>query len=130
MQLHETYLTEAWFEVENERKYYVTVAAYNHALDHSEPVCSDGVVIDTSIPSISELHVAGARVDPQLLRDKDENIWFLHDDRTRQRVENVSYTCRLVKSDRTFNVSANKLNISDLDTTTCRKCFSCLQIIV
>ena len=73
----------------------MTVAAYNHALDHSTPVCSDGVMIDTSVPMVTEFKVDGAKVDPRVLRDTDGTVWYLHDDRTRQGLEIPSDACRL-----------------------------------
>ena len=96
LQLNETYTTEASFEVDQEGKYYVTVAAYNHALDHSIPVCSDGIVVDTTVPTVTEFEVDGSLVDPRLLRSTEGRLWLLHEDRTRQEVENASETCRFV----------------------------------
>ena len=72
----------------------MTVAAYNYALDHSTPVCSDGVTVDTSVPSVLEFEVEGAKADPRLLRDDAGYLWFLHDDRTRQQVSNSNEACR------------------------------------
>ena len=40
--------------------YYVTVVAYNHALQPSLPACSDGITIDQSAPVISEVVIMGA----------------------------------------------------------------------
>ena len=94
-------MTETSFQVEQEGKYYVTVAAYNHALDHSVTVCSDGVTIDTSLPVVTDFKVDGAMVDPRLLMDSNGNLWFLHDDRTKQPVSTSSEHCRLETS---FNV--------------------------
>ena len=88
-------MTETSFQIEQEGKYYVTVAAYNHALDHSSPVCSDGVTIDTSLPVVTDFKVDGAMVDPRLLIDTNRSFWFLHDDRTKQRVNTSSDHCRL-----------------------------------
>ena len=96
IQLIETYTTKASFEVDQEGKYYVTVAAYNHALDHSIPVCSDGIIVDTAVPIVTEFKVDGALVDPRIFRSTDGKLWFLHEDRTVQEVENPSEACRLV----------------------------------
>ena len=90
-------MTEASFQVKKEGRYYVTVAAYNHALDHSVPVCSDGITIDTSVPIVKEFKVNGAKTDPRLIEDDKGDTWFLHDDRTRQRVLTPSQKCRLDK---------------------------------
>lgn len=92
-------MTEVSFTVEDEGKYFVTVVAYNHALIPSIPVCSDGVLIDTSIPTISEFRVNRSKVQPRLLQDNDGIIWLLNGDRTRQRVETASEVCRSVGYD-------------------------------
>ena len=34
-------------------KYYVTVVAFNAALEPSRPICSDGVTIDKTAPDVS-----------------------------------------------------------------------------
>ena len=88
-------MAETSFQVEKEGRYYVTVAAYNHAMDHSVPVCSDGITIDTSVPIVKTFQVDGAKTDPQLLEDDKGDVWLLHDDRTRQRVLTPSQKCRL-----------------------------------
>ena len=87
-------MTEDSFTVENEGKYFVTVAAYNHALDHSMPVCSDGIVIDTSVPIVFEFSVEGAKVEPRLLREMEDSLWVLHEDRTRQKLQTESEICK------------------------------------
>lgn len=94
IQLEETFLTEATFEVQREGTYFVTVVAYNHAFDQSLPVCSDGIIIDTSVPQVIEFQVDRAKVDPLLLRDPEDNLWFLNDDRTVQKVQTASNACR------------------------------------
>lgn len=44
--IDETTLTSANFSLPEEGKYYVTVVAYNNAMEPSTPVCSDGVVLE------------------------------------------------------------------------------------
>ena len=49
-----------------EGTYHVTVVAFNTALRHSAPVCSDGIIIDNTPPNIdtNSLVIAGKWVDP------------------------------------------------------------------
>lgn len=73
-----TYSTHANFEAISDGTYHVTVVAYNRALDGSEPVCSDGVVIDSSKPRVSDVIVEGIRMKQVLLTDPDRvEVWLL-----------------------------------------------------
>ena len=49
--------------------YYTTVVAYNHALEPSHPVCSDGVTIDMTGPVVTSVHVSHAFIKPGLVTD-------------------------------------------------------------
>ena len=63
--------------------------AYNRALDASDPVCSDGVTIDTTIPKIKEMTVENAFIQGGLVAAADNtSFWILLSDRT----------CRLISS--------------------------------
>ncbi|KAK3581570.1 hypothetical protein CHS0354_031918 [Potamilus streckersoni] len=93
-QTFETTTTYATFTAPKEGKYYITVAAYNHALEHSDPVCSDGVVIDTFSPSVIEVEVTGARAMPGLVKDNQGNIWVLSRDRFIRKVFRPTQACR------------------------------------
>ena len=63
---HNTYMSES---VSQTGTYYTTVVAYNNALGPSHPVCSDGVTIDTTGPSVASVHVNHAFVKPGLVTD-------------------------------------------------------------
>ena len=85
---------EADFVATNEGRYYVTVIAYNHALDASAPVCSDGVVIDTSVPDVSEIVVGQAKVSRMLLKDKLSTcVYLLDNNREIVTVDNPTAEC-------------------------------------
>ena len=64
--------------------YYVTVAAVNHALQPSHPVCSDGIRIDESPPVVSSIIIPAAVETPDLIyisTDSHINIsWSASDD--------------------------------------------------
>ena len=89
----ETYSTAASFEASDDDTYYITVAAYNRALDPSDPVCSDGVTIDTTIPVLSEVFVESVKTAKGLLEDSNNNVWLLDQERIVERIENPSSTC-------------------------------------
>ena len=93
MQLKETYETAASFEAGDEDTYYITVAAYNRALDPSDPVCSDGVTIDTMMPIVSEVVIEGAITQEDLLKDSSNNVWYLSRRRIIQKLENADSSC-------------------------------------
>ena len=92
-QLTETYTTAASFEASDNGTYFITVAAYNRALDPSDPVCSDGVTIDTVVPSISEVVVKDAKTTRGLFKDDTDNVWLLHHDRVVEKIDNPSAAC-------------------------------------
>jgi len=53
--------------------YHITVVAFNSALRHSAPVCSDGIVVDNSLPVINnDLMIAGKQYYP----DREMNYIF------------------------------------------------------
>ncbi|XP_006815375.1 uncharacterized protein LOC102802265, partial [Saccoglossus kowalevskii] len=60
-------------------KYYCTVIAYNHALDPSLPVCSDGIVIDVTKPIIEEISITNFRIHGGLIQDSNGTIWMVND---------------------------------------------------
>ncbi|XP_066275498.1 uncharacterized protein [Branchiostoma lanceolatum] len=69
-----TYVT---WEAPHPGTYYCTVVAFNRALEPSDPVCSDGVTVDTTPPVLTEVVVESAHFKPGLLRDGDGNVWLV-----------------------------------------------------
>ncbi len=78
----QTTATMATWTAPQEGTYYVTVVAFNHALQPTNPVCSDGVTVDTVAPVIRGVVIPGAVVLPGIARDS-EGVWFVRSDRTR-----------------------------------------------
>ena len=76
--------------------YYVTIIAYNRALEPSDPVCSDGVMIDTSPPELSKISIGNARMWPGVARDDEGRVWFIDDQRRKAELVNVSNECRYI----------------------------------
>nr|KAG5709290.1 hypothetical protein BaRGS_018042 [Batillaria attramentaria] len=63
-----TYGTTASWEAPGPGTYYVTVVAYNSAIEPSDPVCSDGVTVDVTAPAVSGVYVEGAYIVAGLVR--------------------------------------------------------------
>ncbi|XP_077866322.1 uncharacterized protein LOC144354078 [Saccoglossus kowalevskii] len=74
-------------------KYHSTVIAYNRALEPSKPVCSDGVTIDTTVPVIQEVIIDDVFMRPGLLKDDDDILWFVDQQRYKQILINTSDIC-------------------------------------
>ncbi len=65
-----------------EGTYYITVVAYNGALQPSNQICSDGLSIDTQAPTINNVIIPGVFVIGGLAIDR-MGVWFINTDRTR-----------------------------------------------
>ena len=50
--------TFATIDVSETGTYYITVVAYNEALEPSTPVCSDGITIDTTPPQVQPIYIS------------------------------------------------------------------------
>ncbi|XP_033124572.1 uncharacterized protein LOC117122905, partial [Anneissia japonica] len=75
-------------------KYYCTVIAFNNAVDPSNPVCSDGVTIDNSSPTIYDVFVENLYIRPGLVRNVDNStVWYINQDLKKSVVQNPSDTC-------------------------------------
>lgn len=92
MKLVETYETSGSYTAPRSGTYYFTVVAYNRALDASDPVCSDGVTIDTTVPQIKEVTVENAFIQGGLVAD-NSSYWILSSDRTRRRISSPTAEC-------------------------------------
>ncbi|KAI8487523.1 hypothetical protein Bbelb_347570 [Branchiostoma belcheri] len=76
--------THVTWEAPHPGTYYSTVVAFNRALEPSEPVCSDGVTVDSTPPLLREVVVDSAHFKPGLLRDGEVNVWMVGRDGYRQ----------------------------------------------
>ncbi|XP_069132408.1 uncharacterized protein [Argopecten irradians] len=92
--IHETYGTSALINVTTEGTYHVTVVAYNRAMEKSEPVCSDGITIVTTVPNVVEVVVKGGKVKGGVVRDSEDQVWILNRNRTRNQVMDPTTDCR------------------------------------
>ncbi|XP_067663255.1 uncharacterized protein [Haliotis asinina] len=89
----ETYSTSASWTAPSVGKYHVTVVAFNRALEASEAVCSDGVTIDTTPPSVSEVAVRDSRVIEGLVKSSENVVWYIDVHRRRTLVVSPDETC-------------------------------------
>ena len=68
--------------------------AYNRALEPSDPVCSDGVTIDSSVPGVKEVIVKDSLITGGLVTDLTQtNYYILGSDRVRRLISNVTADC-------------------------------------
>ena len=71
--------------------------AYNRALDPSEPVCSDGITIDSSVPGVTEVVVKDSLVTGGLITDATRtNYYILGSDRMRRLIQSPTTNCTYV----------------------------------
>ncbi|WAR05722.1 hypothetical protein MAR_021091 [Mya arenaria] len=117
-----TYETTASTIVQSQGQYYTTVVAYNHALDPSVPVCSDGVVIDSTPTLISEVVINGGIVTPRIIRDNvTDEVFVLNKNRVIQAIQNPTRVCR----QKAFDVQTSDIQLiprllnSSVDSTVC-----------
>ena len=89
----QTDLTSVQWDAPGEGTYYVTVVAYNNALQPSKLVCSDGVIVDLTPPRFMGVAVPGAVVKPGLVVDGDGQFWLIGSDRERAKVDGYSAWC-------------------------------------
>ena len=89
----QTQVTRATWEAPGEGTYYITVVAYNNALQPSNPVCSDGITVDLIPPIFVGVSIPGARVKPGLVVDGDGQYWLVERDRERVKIDGFSDWC-------------------------------------
>ena len=92
-QATQTDLTSVQWKALGEGTYYITVVAYNHALQPSRAVCSDGVTVDLTPPSFVGVVIPGARVKPGLVVDNGGQFWLIERNRERVMVDGYSGWC-------------------------------------
>ncbi|XP_071784665.1 uncharacterized protein [Asterias amurensis] len=89
-----TTVTHASWTAPSPGMYFITVIAYNRALEPSVPICSDGVMIDTSPPELSNISISDSRMRPGLAKDSEGRVWFINEHRMKTELLNVSDMCR------------------------------------
>ena len=80
--------------VKNNGTYYVSVVAYNNALEPSDVLCSDGVTVDGTPPTLQHISVDHLRSVPGLIKQKtSKEIWLLDENRQRQLLKGFETIC-------------------------------------
>ncbi|XP_078585869.1 uncharacterized protein LOC144867679 [Branchiostoma floridae x Branchiostoma japonicum] len=74
--------------------YFCTVVAYNPALTPSSPVCSDGITVDISPPSVRHIKISGFHARPGMVIDSEEKVWIVHENGEREIVIDPPESCR------------------------------------
>ncbi|WAR06111.1 hypothetical protein MAR_021480 [Mya arenaria] len=134
----QTYETTASTTVQSQGRYYTTVVAYNHALGQSVPVCSDGVVIDSTPTLISEVVINGGIVIPRIIQDiLTDEVFVMKNNRVIQTIQNPTKLCR----QKSFDVPTMDIQLiprlrningsySSVDSTVCESISSVSRNIV
>ncbi|XP_071079258.1 uncharacterized protein [Haliotis cracherodii] len=78
----------------SEGRFYITVVAFNRALEPSLPVCSDGVTVDETEPSLRQIAVLNSRTTEGLVTNGEE-VWLVTADRRRSQIEEPDTHCRM-----------------------------------
>ncbi len=74
-------------------KYFVTVVAYNRAIDPSDPVCSDGVVIDNTDPILGGIFLANSRFKTGIVKNTAGDVFYVDSHRYIHSLPNVGSAC-------------------------------------
>ncbi|XP_064648825.1 uncharacterized protein LOC135501036 [Lineus longissimus] len=85
---------EATWRAPGPGRYYVTVVAYNAAFSPSEPVCSDGVLVDTTRPVVSELGMKSIAMKAGLMKKSETKVYYLQENGLKMKIDNPSTMCR------------------------------------
>ncbi|XP_064643194.1 uncharacterized protein LOC135497317 isoform X2 [Lineus longissimus] len=73
-------------------KYYITVVAFNGALDHSEPACSNGVTVDETGPVMGGLTIENTVTKPGLGK-QGRKVYYVRTDRRKVEIRSPSQIC-------------------------------------
>ena len=74
--------------------YYITVVAYNRAIDPSDPVCSDGVVIDDTPPALGEIFLDNIRISAGIIKNSNGDVFYVNHQRYRYDLPDTTDDCR------------------------------------
>jgi hypothetical protein len=99
----ETNNAQGLWETTSPGKYFITVVAFNKVLVPSSPVCSDGITIDQTPPTLEHIFIENIVSQPGLIQDPQNQVWLVLSDR---RIKMV-----ISPSDECFN---NSLPVSDI----------------
>jgi hypothetical protein len=92
--------------------YYTSVIAYNNALEPSDVVCSDGVTVDRTPPTIEQISVSHIRSTSGIIKETNgQDIWLVDENRRRQLLPGFESVCAaqalVVKDISVYPISAS-----------------------
>lgn len=88
-QVINTTLTSAQFAVTDPGKYFVTVLAFNRAMEPSRAVCSDGFSKVNSLPRLKDVTLLNSKTTEHTVC-YNRDVWLITDTLTRQNVTGMS----------------------------------------
>ncbi|XP_072034094.1 uncharacterized protein [Amphiura filiformis] len=101
-------------------RYYISVIAYNRALEPSGVVCSDGVTIDNTPPEVTSIDIKNARVHPGLVKDiATDEVWLVRNDRQRCKLDSEAYDAVCLEQTRPIDDIALLPVIPNLNNSMC-----------
>ena len=68
-------------------KYYMSVVAFNGAMEPSSNVCSDGIVVDFTPSKLVDIYINQAATQMSLACHFNESIWFIDENLLRREVQ-------------------------------------------
>lgn len=74
--------------------------AWNEALSPSEPICSDGITVDTNLPEFGGVIIPGGVSEGGLARDISGRVWLIGRDRQRVLVRGGEHVSACTSSSR------------------------------
>lgn len=113
IQYKNTTFTSTQFEVQAQGKYFVTVLAFNRAMEPSSAICSDGFTKSDSSPKITNVTLSKARTTNHTVCYNND-IWLISAKLTRTNITGVS-SCSIPCTDTT---NGFELNLLPLDNST------------
>ncbi|OWF42246.1 Hemicentin-1 [Mizuhopecten yessoensis] len=120
IQYKNTTLTSTQFEIQTEGKYFVTVLAFNRAMEPSSAICSDGFRKSDSPPEITDVTLSQARASKHTVC-YNHDIWLISAKLTRTNITGVS-SCSVPCTDTTNGFELNLLSLENSTTETFDVC--------
>ncbi|XP_069134697.1 uncharacterized protein [Argopecten irradians] len=117
----ETTLKSVRLSLPEDGKFYVTVVAYNNAMEPSKPVCSDGIVLDRTKPKLVNFTLQSATMRETVLCS-DGSAWFITANLTKHELRNIECSEKCQNSTTNDFVSSLPRDIPDMKhdlTPTC-----------
>ena len=75
--IEETVSEHTSFNVSGPGIYFLSVIAFNNALDPSEAACSSGIIVDRSAPKLKHIHLPAAHTQSSIACSHNNSIWHI-----------------------------------------------------